>query len=47
MDWSSFFNMGGYALYIWGSYTIALIVLGVNILQSKHRLKKAQQQAIK
>ena len=47
MDWNAFFNMGGYALYVWGSYGIALVVLGINLCQSKKRLKKAHQQASK
>jgi heme exporter protein D len=39
-----FFNMGGYALYVWGSYVTASVVLGINILQAKRRLRQATQQ---
>ena len=45
MDWKTFFDMGGYAVYVWGSYAVALIVLGINLFQSKSRLNKAKQQA--
>ena len=44
MEVSTFFNMGGYALYIWGSYTFALVILAVNVMQSKRRLRRARQQ---
>lgn len=39
-----FFNMGGYALYVWGSYVIACILVGVNILLAKRRLRRATQE---
>ena len=28
MNWSEFFSMGGYALYVWGSYITAAVVIG-------------------
>jgi heme exporter protein D len=28
MDWSRFFSMGGYAFYVWGSYLVALVLMG-------------------
>ncbi|MDQ5844582.1 MAG: heme exporter protein CcmD [Acidobacteriota bacterium] len=28
MNWSDFFAQGGYALYVWGSYLTALVLLG-------------------
>ena len=28
MNWSEFFRMGGYGLYVWGSYIIALLLIG-------------------
>lgn len=28
MNWSEFFSQGGYALYVWGSYLAALVLLG-------------------
>ena len=32
MNWSEFFNMGGYAFYVWGSYLVSLVVLGAEVL---------------
>ena len=32
MNLEEFFNMGGYAFYVWSSYGIALLVLLVNII---------------
>ncbi len=26
-SWSEFLSMGGYALYVWGSYVVTLVVL--------------------
>lgn len=48
MNWSEFFNMGGYAFFVWTSYAITLIVIVANIvspiLQRKRtiaRIKRA------
>ncbi len=32
MSLSEFFNMGGYAAFVWSSYGLALVVLLLNIL---------------
>ncbi len=32
MDWQQFFDMGGYAFYVWTSYGICLLVLLANII---------------
>jgi heme exporter protein D len=32
MNWSEFFAMGGYGLYVWGSYGFAAVILIVNSL---------------
>ncbi|MGD8514089.1 MAG: heme exporter protein CcmD [Granulosicoccaceae bacterium] len=36
--------MGGYATYVWGSYAVAVIVVGSNIIQAKRRLRRATEQ---
>ena len=38
-SWSDFFAMGGYALYVWGSYavTAGLIVMEIILLRSRRR----------
>jgi heme exporter protein D len=48
MNWSEFFNMGGYAFFVWTSYALTLIVIVANIvspiLQRKRtiaRIKRA------
>lgn len=41
---SEFFNMGGYGLYVWGSYGVTLFVFLVEILLVKHKRKMALQQ---
>lgn len=30
-DWHQFFQMGGYAFYVWTSYALALVVLLLNL----------------
>jgi len=39
VSWSDFFAMGGYALYVWGSYavTAGLIVMEIILLRSRSR----------
>lgn len=45
-NWSDFFSMGGYAFYVWGSYLIALLAIGgevVFLLRRKKCLTKGMQ----
>ena len=49
-SWSEFWNMGGYGLYVWGSYgvTTVLVVLEILLLkrstaQTHRRLKRMKQ----
>jgi len=42
MNWSEFFSMGGYAFYVWGSYAVALVVLGGEVLLLRQRKKALQ-----
>jgi heme exporter protein D len=39
MNWSEFFAMNGYALYVWGSYGMALFVFIIEILLVRHKRK--------
>lgn len=32
MNWSEFFAMGGYALYVWGSYGVTVLVLAIEVV---------------
>jgi heme exporter protein D len=32
MNWSKFFSMGGYGLYVWGSYGVTFVLLGAEVL---------------
>lgn len=41
MNWADFFAMNGYAFYVWGSYGVALFVLGVEIMLVRNRRKNA------
>ncbi|MDD5328599.1 MAG: heme exporter protein CcmD [Sulfuricella sp.] len=38
--WSEFIHMGGYALYVWGSFGVtALLIAGEIVLLGAHRRK--------
>jgi heme exporter protein D len=39
MNWAGFFAMKGYALYVWGSYGMALAVFVIEILLVRHKRK--------
>jgi heme exporter protein D len=49
MHWSSFaqfISMGGYGLYVWGSYGVTLVLLGgevIMLLKRKRDLSKRAQ----
>ena len=40
MNWSEFFNMGGYAFYVWTSYALTFIVVLANIVSPIMQRKK-------
>lgn len=42
MNWNSvseFINMGGYGLYVWGSYLMVVAVLVLEVLQLRSRAR--------
>lgn len=42
MNWGSpaeFFAMGGYALYVWGSFVVCLIIMVMEPMLARKRLK--------
>jgi heme exporter protein D len=44
MNWGSageFFFMGGYGLYVWGSYTAAAVLMAAKPLLARHRHRQA------
>lgn len=43
MNWSEFFAMGNYALYVWGSYGATLLVLAYNVLAARRRMLQVQR----
>ncbi|MBL0089068.1 MAG: heme exporter protein CcmD [Ideonella sp.] len=48
MIWNSFndfLNMGGYGLYVWGSYGVTLLVMVIEPLLAQRRLRNARQAA--
>ena len=48
MNWGSaseFFAMGGYGLYVWGSYIAAAVLMLVEPLLARHRHAQARRAA--
>ena len=43
MNWSEFFSMGGYGLYVWGSYLTTLVVLGAEVVLLMKRKKSLRK----
>jgi len=43
-SWADFFAMGGYALYVWGSYAVTggLIVMEIILLRNRRRAAVGQ-----
>ncbi|MEP6922056.1 MAG: heme exporter protein CcmD [bacterium] len=45
MNWAEFFRMGGYAFYVWGSYLVAAVVIGGEVLFLLQRRKQCADRA--
>lgn len=48
MNWSDFFNMGGYAFYVWSSWGLSLLIFVGHFIHAKyqrtHITKQLQRQ---
>jgi heme exporter protein D len=42
-SWSDFFAMGGYGLYVWGSYAVTAGLIIMEILLLKNRRRAARE----
>ena len=42
---SEFFAMGGYGFYVWGSYLLTLVLIVIEIVAVRARLKRARRAA--
>lgn len=47
MIWSQFFDMGGAAFYVWGSFGVALGLMGAEVLLLRLRRKRVMLQQAK
>lgn len=41
--WNEFWAMGGYALYVWGSYAVTLALIVAEIVALRLRRRSAQE----
>ena len=44
MNWAEFFNMGGYAFYVWTAFGLAVIVLSGNVVWAVRRKQRLLEQ---
>ena len=44
-SWDAFWSMGGYGLYVWGSYAMVVAVFAIEIWQLKSRRRAAEIEA--
>ena len=40
-SWAEFFEMGGYAFYVWGSFGVALVLMAVEVIALRRRRRRA------
>lgn len=40
-SWAQFFEMGGYAFYVWGSFGVALFLMAAEVLLLRRRRRRA------
>ena len=46
-SWDAFWAMGGYGLYVWGSYAVAVAVAAIEIWQLRARRRAALAEAVR
>jgi len=46
-SWDAFWAMGGYGLYVWGSYAVAVAVAAIEIWQLRARRHAALAEAVR
>ncbi len=46
-SWSEFFRMGGYGLYVWGSYAVTAFLVAGEILLLRARRQQALKLALR
>jgi heme exporter protein D len=45
MSLADFFAMGGYGFYVWGAYTVSAILIAVEAVAVRWRLRAAREAA--
>ena len=43
-SWTEFWQMGGYGLYVWGSYAVTAVLVAVEIVMLRARRRAAGEQ---
>jgi heme exporter protein D len=42
-SWSEFWSMGGYGLYVWGSYGVSAALIALEVAWVRSRRRRAQE----
>ena len=42
---NEFFNMGGYAAYVWPSYGLTLVIIALNVFWARRLLVRSREEA--
>ena len=46
MDWGKFFEMGGYGLYVWGSYGVTALGMIGELLMLRNRKRNLERKEV-
>ncbi|HRD34182.1 MAG TPA: heme exporter protein CcmD [Rhodocyclaceae bacterium] len=46
-SWGAFWNMGGAALFVWGSYFVTALLVGVELMLVRHRRRDTVRRLIR
>jgi heme exporter protein D len=46
-SWEAFLAMGGYGLYVWGSYAMAVVVAAIEIWQLRASRRAAESEVVR
>ena len=45
MNLADFFAMGGYAFYVWGAYAVTALLIAIEVVMVRARLRAAREAA--
>jgi heme exporter protein D len=46
-SWDAFWAMGGYGLYVWGSYAVTALLMAAEVVQVRRRRRAAREDLLR